>query len=74
MENQNRYREALRLALALLGNERRLAAYLHVSPDTLSAWIEGRASVPLEAYLDALDVVGEESFLIPRKDYGLAPH
>jgi DNA-binding transcriptional regulator YiaG len=74
MENQHRYREALRLALGLLGNERRLAAYLRVPPDTLSAWLEDRASVPLEAYLDVLDVVGEESFLLPRKDYGLATH
>ena len=74
MDDQGRYRETLRTALALLGNEGTLAAYLRVSSQTLSGWLSGREPVPLGAYLDALDVVGEESFLIPRKDYGLATH
>jgi hypothetical protein len=63
MDDQARYIETLQQALHLLGNERRLAAYLRVSPEILSGWLRRDAPVPLESYLDVLDVVGEESFL-----------
>ena len=59
MEDQRVYREALMWALDRLGNERRLASCLRVSPQALSSWIRGDVPVPLNAFVDALEIVGE---------------
>ncbi len=57
METHRPYSEALRAALDILGGERELAKRLGVDANQLHAWVEGRATPPLGAFLDALDVI-----------------
>jgi len=57
METHRPYSEALRAAVDTLGGEKELADRLGVEAKDLHAWVEGRATPPLGAFLDALDVI-----------------
>lgn len=57
METHRPYAEALRAAVDIVGGEKELAARLGVDAKDLHAWVEGRATPPLGAFLDALDVI-----------------
>ena len=57
METHRPYAEALRAAVDILGGEQELAKRLGVDAKELHAWVEGRATPPLGAFLDALDVI-----------------
>jgi hypothetical protein len=58
--------EALRAAAGMLGGERKLAAFLDVPAPEVRAWLDGQAEPPLEAFLNALDVIADGP-LGPRK-------
>ena len=57
METHRPYTEALRAAVDTLGGEKELADRLGVDAKDLHAWLEGRATPPLGAFLGALDVI-----------------
>jgi DNA-binding transcriptional regulator YdaS (Cro superfamily) len=59
METHRPYSEALRAALDILGGEKQLAQRLGVDANQLHAWVVGRATPPLGAFLEALDVIAE---------------
>lgn len=62
MDQRSRYAAALREAADTLGSTRRLAAYLKVSPQTVQGWLAGRETPPLQAFLNALDVIADGPF------------
>ena len=62
MDQRSRYAEALRAAADTLGSTARLAAYLKVPPYTVQAWLAGREPPPLQAFLNALDVIADGPF------------
>lgn len=62
MDQRNRYADALQAAADTLGSAARLAAYLGVSPQTVQAWLAGREAPPLQAFLNALDVIADGPF------------
>ena len=53
------YGKALRTAASALGSASDLAARLGVSLGDLEAWLAGAAEPPLEAVLEALDVIAD---------------
>jgi hypothetical protein len=53
------YGKALRTAANALGGARDLAARLGVTADQVQAWLAGEAEPPLEAVLDALDIIAD---------------
>jgi hypothetical protein len=59
MEPQHRetYRNTLRRALAIAGGEAALASRLQVSAGQLKAWLDGSEPIPVQAFLDAVDLV-----------------
>lgn len=57
MEIHRPYAEALRAAVDTLGGEKALAERLGVDAKEVHAWVEGRATPPLGAFLEALDVI-----------------
>ena len=62
MDQGKRYANALRAAASTLGGASRLAAYLGVSPQRVQAWLTGRETPPLQAFLGALDVIADGPF------------
>jgi DNA-binding transcriptional regulator YiaG len=62
MDQRSRYADALRAAANTLGSTARLAAYLEVSPETVQAWLAGHEAPPLQAFLNALDVIADGPF------------
>lgn len=62
----SRYTEVLRAAAETLGGDRNLAAFLEVPPAELIRWMQGEATPPLPAFLDALDVAASGPYG-PRK-------
>jgi DNA-binding transcriptional regulator YdaS (Cro superfamily) len=57
MEQRETYRNTLRYALTIVGNEIALAVRLRVTPAKLSDWLDGSEPIPVAAFLDAVDVV-----------------
>lgn len=60
VERQLFYRtriEALQHALRSAGTDDRLATLLDVKPQRLRCWLSGEERVPLEIFLDALDLI-----------------
>jgi hypothetical protein len=62
MDHGTRYANALRAAASTLGGAGALAAYLGVSPQIVQAWLAGREEPPLQAFLNALDVIADGPF------------
>jgi transcriptional regulator with XRE-family HTH domain len=55
----NPYGKALRTAADALGGARDLAARLGVSADEVESWLRGQAEPPLDAVLEALDLIAD---------------
>jgi len=51
--------DALRDAAEIVGGIVRLASILDVKPSRVSRWVSGEEAVPLELFLDALDVIAQ---------------
>lgn len=66
MDAPHRRVRALWVAAGTLGGERKLAAFLGVPAPEVQAWLDGQADPPLNAFLDALDVIADGP-LGPRK-------
>jgi hypothetical protein len=49
--------ETLQHALRTAGTDERLARLLDVKPERLRCWFSGEERVPLEIFLDALDLI-----------------
>jgi hypothetical protein len=49
--------DTLRHALKVAGDETGLARLLAASPDRVSRWVSGEEAVPLDIFLNALDLV-----------------
>ena len=61
------YGKALRTAAEALGGARDLAARLGVDDEQVQAWLAGNAEPPLEAVLDALDIIADGPYRRPRR-------
>lgn len=59
MRPDHPYGKALRTAANALGSARDLAARLGANPVDVEAWLAGEAEPPLEAVLDALDIIAD---------------
>lgn len=51
------YRRAIQRTVEVLGDERRLARYLHVPLDRLHAWRAGSEIPPLPVFLHCVDLI-----------------
>jgi hypothetical protein len=51
--------ETLRAAAGMLGGDRKLAAFLGVPAPEVRAWLDGQSEPPLNAFLNALDVIAD---------------
>ena len=60
-ESQQNYRRTLRYAEAISGGIESLAAILHVSTATVSAWSAGWEDIPDAIFLSTVDIVCEAS-------------
>jgi DNA-binding transcriptional regulator YiaG len=72
MDQRSRYADALRAAADTLGSTARLAFYLKVSPRTVQTWLAGQQAPPLEAFLNALDVIADGPFAPQQRDVHVA--
>jgi len=59
--------ETLQHALKTVGSVSRLAKLLEVKPERLRRWAVGEEPVPLETFLDALDVLARGPYEPERK-------
>ena len=59
MEQRDIYVRTLACAVQTLRGRSRLAKRLDISPGKLSAWLAGTEAPPLQAFLDALDIVAD---------------
>ena len=62
----SRYAKALCRAEKILGSRGRMAAFLGVPPEKLSAWLDGAEEAPLEVFLRSLDVIADGPYA-PRR-------
>ena len=71
------YADVLKAAAQTVGGERKLAAFLDVSPHELQRWMKGDGAPPLPAFLLALDLAADGPYgprrrirvaVIPPKD------
>ena len=53
------YAHVLKAAAQTVGGERKLAAFLDVSPHELPRWMKGDVAPPLPAFLLALDLAAD---------------
>lgn len=59
MDQQRRYRNALRHAVRTLGGTKPLCYLLSVAPEAMERWLSGIEAPPLEAFLGSLDVIAD---------------
>jgi hypothetical protein len=59
MDQRQRYRYTLLQAAATVGGPARLARFLDVPEARLAKWIAGEELAPLEAFMNALDLVAD---------------
>jgi len=57
VDQRETYRNTLKYALAIAGNEQTLAFRLRVTVATLKIWLHGVEAVPTAVFLDAVDVI-----------------
>ena len=58
-QQHSRYAQALWQAEVTLGGRAHLAAFLHVPPEKIAAWLAGAEMPPLEVFLEALGVIAD---------------
>lgn len=62
MAERNVHVDTLRLAAETIGGSDEFARAIGVTTDRLRAWMAGIEPLPLEVFLDALDVIAEGPF------------
>jgi hypothetical protein len=61
-ERSERYAEALRTAIRVLGSRMRLAGFLGVREEQLARWLEGAESAPQWAFVQTLDLIADDAY------------
>jgi hypothetical protein len=59
VDQLTRYSHTLWQAAATLGGQARLAAFLGVPREKLTAWLAGEELAPLEVFLNSLDLIAD---------------
>jgi len=65
--------ETLQHALKLAGGEEQLARLLHTEPERLRRWLAALESVPLDTFLETLDLLARGPYGPDRKSKGRRP-